>query len=316
MAELRLVDSYESYAQFRALMRDFEETVRREWTDGEKAAVLEWAWSSLSPYAEVSLVRRCDRFIIYQEGHPIGMAAVKVDCSAASVNLFWLYPQLQHQEWVQEPLEALWDHYGFAHPQMQRMYVGLDALCRFDGDREILEELEYQDLNEYRWMVLDLRQFSREGQPLSGYYISPWQEKYRSQVMRLDLEMPLMLGPLRREVSPRLDREASRIAWCKEQVCGACIVQRPGVHRNALISYLFVSEPHRGHGLGCALLVSSLINLKSRGVQTIGLSVIADNEPAWTLYCSLGFTASIYSSLSCWREKRLPTAPRLATSAR
>jgi len=58
------------------------------------------------------------------------------------------------------------------------------------------------------------------------------------------------------------------------------------------VSELVVAPAHRGRGHGRALLSRALAELRSRGVAAATLEVAADNDPARSLYESLGFAVA------------------------
>lgn len=75
------------------------------------------------------------------------------------------------------------------------------------------------------------------------------------------------------------------------QPCGT--IQAIRTHRTrANIQNIGVTPPHRGRGVGAALIVASLAGAQQVGVTRVGLEVTADNDSAVRLYRRLGFHVS------------------------
>ncbi len=74
----------------------------------------------------------------------------------------------------------------------------------------------------------------------------------------------------------------------RTESCGT--IQAIRTHRTrANIQNIGVTPPHRGHGVGAALIVASLAGLQHVGVTRVGLEVTADNDAAVRLYRRLSF---------------------------
>lgn len=90
----------------------------------------------------------------------------------------------------------------------------------------------------------------------------------------------------------------------KRENCGTIqgIRDREGM---GAIQNLGVTPPHRGAGLGTALLLQSLLGFREQGVSHVHLEVTAENEGAIRLYRRLGFvtTKTVYkvSEVPCFR---------------
>jgi ribosomal protein S18 acetylase RimI-like enzyme len=68
-----------------------------------------------------------------------------------------------------------------------------------------------------------------------------------------------------------------------------CTVRVHGGKLQYWVDWLWIDEPHRRAGFGRAALRALAMEAAAEGADRLGLSVLADNLPAQTLYESLGF---------------------------
>ena len=97
-------------------------------------------------------------------------------------------------------------------------------------------------------------------------------------------------GLLDRELeSGRTDADGSVVALRADRVVGACLVNigPGGVGR---LGATGVVGDHRRRGLGRALVERAMLGLDAAGCQRVTLEVAAANQPARSLYRSVGFT--------------------------
>lgn len=96
-------------------------------------------------------------------------------------------------------------------------------------------------------------------------------------------------SPSRGELSPSQVGQ-SRIGLKDPDGVPAAVIQIMGdVPGRANLQNIGVSDPHRGKGLGRHLLERSIQVLRGWGISRMGLEVTEGNEPALSLYRSLGF---------------------------
>lgn len=90
-------------------------------------------------------------------------------------------------------------------------------------------------------------------------------------------------------------RQWPKMLWVAEdssQVCGYLLAAPGEVSGEAWIMSALVSDNFRGQGIGATLMKQAISELKSQGIQSIQLSVAAENEAALKLYENLGFTVT------------------------
>jgi len=80
--------------------------------------------------------------------------------------------------------------------------------------------------------------------------------------------------------------------------------------RDAFVTELFVSEPHRRKGLGRGVLAALVELLRARDTRAVHLMVNPDNERARSLYARLGFVVSprIMMTRELWPARARSTA--------
>ena len=83
------------------------------------------------------------------------------------------------------------------------------------------------------------------------------------------------------------DLDAARVALVDGEPAGICKLAIRG--DRGWIAGIGVAAPHRGHGLGEALMLGVLAEAKARGLREVWLEVLVQNEPAIRLYEKLGF---------------------------
>jgi ribosomal protein S18 acetylase RimI-like enzyme len=92
------------------------------------------------------------------------------------------------------------------------------------------------------------------------------------------------------------DLDASRVALVAGEPAGICKLAIRG--DRGWIAGVGVAVPHRGSGIGEALMRSVLDEARSRGLREVWLEVLTPNEPAIRLYEKLGF--EIVRELEVW----------------
>jgi ribosomal protein S18 acetylase RimI-like enzyme len=95
-------------------------------------------------------------------------------------------------------------------------------------------------------------------------------------------------------------------AFVEESMVGAVALEysaKPKTRHSALVIGMYVKSNHRGHGIARALMQAAIAAATSRpSIQILRLTVTQGNQPAASLYESLGFVAwgiepqAIYSS--------------------
>ncbi len=83
------------------------------------------------------------------------------------------------------------------------------------------------------------------------------------------------------------DLDASRVAVVDGEPAGICKLAIRG--DSGWIAGIGVAVPHRGTGVGEALMLGAIEEARSRGLREIWLEVLVQNEPAIRLYEKLGF---------------------------
>ena len=83
------------------------------------------------------------------------------------------------------------------------------------------------------------------------------------------------------------DLDASRVAIVDDEPAGICKLGIRG--ERGWIGGVGVAAPHRGKGIGEALMRGVLDEARSRGLREVWLEVLFPNEPAIRLYDKLGF---------------------------
>jgi ribosomal protein S18 acetylase RimI-like enzyme len=92
------------------------------------------------------------------------------------------------------------------------------------------------------------------------------------------------------------DLDASRVALIDGAPAGICKLAIRG--DRGWIGGIGVAAPHRGTGVGEALMRAVLDEARSRGLREVWLEVLVQNEPAIRLYEKLGF--EIVRELEIW----------------
>ena len=83
------------------------------------------------------------------------------------------------------------------------------------------------------------------------------------------------------------DLDASRVAVVDGEPAGICKLAIRG--ERGWIAGVGVAPPHRGAGIGEALMRAVLEEARTRGLREVSLEVLVQNEPAIRLYEKLGF---------------------------
>jgi ribosomal protein S18 acetylase RimI-like enzyme len=83
------------------------------------------------------------------------------------------------------------------------------------------------------------------------------------------------------------DLDASRVAVVEGEPAGICKLAIRG--DQGWIAGIGVAVPHRGEGLGEALMRGVIDEARTRGIRDLWLEVLVQNEPAIRLYEKLGF---------------------------
>jgi ribosomal protein S18 acetylase RimI-like enzyme len=83
------------------------------------------------------------------------------------------------------------------------------------------------------------------------------------------------------------DLDASRVALVDDQPAGICKLAIRG--ERGWIGGVGVAPPHRGKGIGEALMRAAIDAGRTRGLRELWLEVLTPNEPAIRLYEKLGF---------------------------
>lgn len=83
------------------------------------------------------------------------------------------------------------------------------------------------------------------------------------------------------------DLDASRVAVAGGEPAGICKLAIRG--ERGWIAGVGIAVPHRGQGIGEALMLGVIDEARTRGLQEIWLEVLVQNEPAIRLYEKLGF---------------------------
>lgn len=154
-------------------------------------------------------------------------------------------------------------------------------------------------------MEIDLRDAPAVPALPDGYFWVLWDEgllethaavKYASFYDEIDaaiftsLSDRLGCSHLMREIrnKPGFVPEATWLIACASDYCGTVqgVCERAGL---GAIQNLGVVPPHRGRGLGAALLLKALDGFRRTGLNRVYLEVTAQNEAAVRLYRRLGF---------------------------
>lgn len=99
------------------------------------------------------------------------------------------------------------------------------------------------------------------------------------------------------------------VVTCEEgSIHGYCwteIIDRgvdSGKEKHGIIYMIGTDPEYRGKGFGKKVLLAGLSHLKSRGIETVSLSVDSENRIAYELYRSMGFEEQ---GSTLWYEKKL-----------
>jgi len=154
-------------------------------------------------------------------------------------------------------------------------------------------------------MEVDLNELPSLSPLPEGYHWLPWDEslvaahadaKFRSFYEEIDAIVFPSLSSLEgcqhlmREISQKhgFCPEATWLIGCAEGYCGTVqgVRERSGL---GAIQNLGITAPHRGRGLGRALLLKALHGFRRASLGRAFLEVTAQNEGAIRLYRRLGF---------------------------
>jgi mycothiol synthase len=92
------------------------------------------------------------------------------------------------------------------------------------------------------------------------------------------------------------------------RLAGFCETRDTQDGRRGIVESIVVDRRDRGRGLGRALTVAGMRTLREAGHEEIELSVDADNEPAVSLYRSLGI--EVYDEQCTWQRPRASAETR------
>ena len=164
-----------------------------------------------------------------------------------------------------------------------------------DAARRLLERAGWTATQHYWRMALDL---SRAADATS------WPEGFSARAFRPDdgptawalIERTVRAGP---GFSPRpwRDRYAADLSTVvlAPSLVGVALCERWDEEGKGYVSYLAVSDEHRGRGLGRALLLESFAKMRAAGLATVELSVNGENESATRLYTSVGMEVASHA---------------------
>ncbi len=108
------------------------------------------------------------------------------------------------------------------------------------------------------------------------------------------------------------DLDASRVAVVDGEPAGICKLAIRG--ERGWIAGVGVAPPHRGAGIGEALMRAVLEEARTRGLREVSLEVLVQNEPAIRLYEKLGFAK--VRELEVWTLDRLEAGAHGASGVR
>jgi ribosomal protein S18 acetylase RimI-like enzyme len=108
------------------------------------------------------------------------------------------------------------------------------------------------------------------------------------------------------------DLDASRVAVVDGEPAGICKLAIRG--ERGWIAGVGVAPPHRGAGIGEALMHAVLEEARNRGLGEVSLEVLVQNEPAIRLYEKLGFGK--VRELEVWTLDRLEARAHAASGVR
>lgn len=165
-----------------------------------------------------------------------------------------------------------------------------------DAARRLLERAGWKATQRYWRMALDLSLEVRapswpEGVSMRGFHPDDGPTAWAL------VERTIRSGP---EFTPRpwRDRyaaELSTVVFAGEALAGVALCERWDEEGKGYVSYLAVSDEHRGRGLGRGLLLESFARMRAAGLASAELSVNGENESATRLYTSAGMEIASHS---------------------
>ena len=173
----------------------------------------------------------------------------------------------------------------------------------------------------YRWraaMRINLAELAEPPALPAGYEVVPWDPARLDEVAQVDyaayqgtidgrlyhryFSTPEGCKRMWRECMSgrfgRFDPLRTVLLLHEGRVCGDLMASQVGPH-DAFIGNLAVHPAHRG-GTGRSLLLSCLWRYREAGFQRVGLAVTFENERAFRLYQSLGFTVAARFPIVSW----------------
>jgi ribosomal protein S18 acetylase RimI-like enzyme len=276
--------------------------VTASWTSPEQALVRDWIWPE--HLNEIDRIGVGNRFalVLTHDDTPAGVACCHCDRSENTHFLTLDFLYLQRAFWEpnlwEEAIACVRDRLA-QDAHVRRLYLGSSALTRFAGDRDTLQRLGFTRHEVYCYFVINLDTALPDVAVPTGYALVPWRDDYRSRVEPMNVEMPLILGGLIENRHLHLDRRASHVALRGEEVCGAILVREPMASGSSFVDYLLVTDAHRRRGLGRALEVRAMADLRTRGVACLGSCVSMSNTAMLALKKELHGVPLGFTNLSC-----------------
>ena len=182
--------------------------------------------------------------------------------------------------------------------------------------RGLFSSLDFRSVRLFYEMAMDLSGFQTSAieHPFSSRPLQNSEEEKLTGIQNRTFTGTWGFNPnTEEEIIYRLNqsgrsRDDVTLLYNDNEVIGYCWVtidpvkkqdQRPVRGR---IHMMGVDPGYRGRGLGKAVLIAGLSNLKRKGIKVAELTVDGENKPACTLYKSMGFEVRLSS---VWYEKRL-----------
>lgn len=159
--------------------------------------------------------------------------------------------------------------------------LGIPRLCRFEGDRAMLEGLGFH-VDTWHWLRMDLKGAEFSAVEASGITVSSWTESLVPWASQLDIEGRLILAD--REFDPGWSLVLHESGEPKGFILG-----RLASITELLTDYLFVVEPCRRRGFAQCLKTALLQRAKQRGVGYALTIINSANRASAELNRKMGY---------------------------